>query len=67
MKHVRLVLLMLKVSSTVGDQDVILLKDGSEIKAKVTEIGVQQQPQISISSRDRFGNQVKSVGLQLGF
>jgi hypothetical protein len=42
MKHVRLLLLMLIVSSTVLGQDVILLKDGSEIKAKVTEIGVQE-------------------------
>ena len=33
---------MLIVSSTVLGQDVILLKDGSEIKAKVTEIGVQE-------------------------
>lgn len=41
MKNVRLLIFMLLVSSTVMGQDVILLKDGTEIKAKVTEIGVQ--------------------------
>jgi hypothetical protein len=40
MKQVKLLTFMLLISSVVLGPDIILLKDGSEIKAKVTEIGV---------------------------